>query len=160
MTRLPDFHEEMDRLQKHIPSSVGHNLNRLRGKRAIWMRVLTGVALVGAWCFFPLPIVGFWMLPVGLALLAHDIPMIRRPMARLLHFANRQIEKRKCENTPKADVGHSLTKSPKTKNHAADDDCTNKRPDNYFRPPAGASLVDNKVASSAAKHSANYGRDL
>src|SRR5215831_4884969 len=101
MTRIPDFHEEMDRLQNHIPSSVGHNLNRLRGKRAIWMRVLTGFAFIGAWCFFPLPIVGIWMLPVGLALLAHDIAIIRRPMARLLHFANRKIEKRKSENTQK-----------------------------------------------------------
>jgi hypothetical protein len=35
------------------------------------------------------------MLPVGLALLAYDIPMMRRPMARLLHLTNRKIEKRK-----------------------------------------------------------------
>jgi len=93
MTRIPEFHEEMDRLQNHIPSWVGHSLNRLRGKGALWVRVLTGVALLGAWCFLPLPIVGIWMLPVGLALLAHDIPMMRRPMARLLHFTNRKIEK-------------------------------------------------------------------
>jgi hypothetical protein len=94
MTRIPDFHEEMA-LQNHIPSLVGHNLNRLCGKRALWVRVLTGVALIGAWCFLPLPIVGIWMLPAGLALLAHDIPMMRRPMARLLHFTNRKIEERK-----------------------------------------------------------------
>ena len=49
----------------------------------------------GGWGLLPLPIVGIWMLPVGLALLAHDIPMMRRPMARLLQFTNRQIEKRK-----------------------------------------------------------------
>jgi hypothetical protein len=48
----------MDRLQNHIPTWVSHNLNRLRGKRAIWVRVLTGVALIGAWGFLPLPIVG------------------------------------------------------------------------------------------------------
>ena len=95
MTRIPDFHEEMDRLQNHIPSLVGHNLNRLCGKRALWVRVLTGVSLIGAWCLLPLPIVGIWMLPTGLALLAHDIPMMRRPMARLLHFTNRKIEERK-----------------------------------------------------------------
>lgn len=95
MTRIPDFHEEMDRLQNHIPSLVGHNLNRLCGKRALWVRVLTGVALIGAWCFLLLPIVNIWMLPAGLALLAHDIPMMRRPMARLLHFTNRKIEERK-----------------------------------------------------------------
>jgi hypothetical protein len=35
------------------------------------------------------------MLPVGLALLAHDIPTVRAPIARLLHFTNGKIEKRK-----------------------------------------------------------------
>jgi hypothetical protein len=97
MTRIPDFHKEMDRFQNHTPTWVGRNLNRLRGKRAIWVRVPTGVALIGGGVlgFLPLPIVGIWMLPVGLALLAHDIQTMRGPMARLLHFANRQIEKRK-----------------------------------------------------------------
>ena len=95
MTPIPDFHEEVNRFQNHIPTWVGDNLNRLRGKRATWVRVLTGVALIVAWCFLPLPVVGIWMLPVGLALLAHDIPTVRAPIARLLHFTNGKIEKRK-----------------------------------------------------------------
>src|SRR5215469_731263 len=95
MTRIPDFNEEMNRLQDHIPTWVGHNLERLRGKRAVWVRVLAGVALIVAWGFFPLPVVGIWMLPVGLVLLAHDIPIVRAPIARLLHFTNGKIEKRK-----------------------------------------------------------------
>ena len=97
MTRIPDFHEEMDRFQNHMPTWVGHNLKRLRLERAIWVRVPTGVALIGGGVlgFLPLPIVGIWMLPVGLALLAHDIPTVRAPIARLLHFTNGKIEKRK-----------------------------------------------------------------
>ena len=94
MTRGPDFHEEINRLQNHIPSWVAEKLERFRGERALWVRVWAGVGLVGAWCFLPLPIVGLWMLPVGLVLLAHDIPMMRKPMARVLHFTNGKIEKR------------------------------------------------------------------
>lgn len=95
MTEIPDFHEEIDRLQNHIPGWFSRSLNRLRGNRAIWMRVPTGVALViaGVLGFLPLPLFSIWMLPVGLALLAHDVPMMRSPMARLLHFINRKIEK-------------------------------------------------------------------
>ena len=95
MMRIPDFHEEMDRFQNHIPTWVG--LNRLRGERAKWLRVPTGAALIGCGVlgFLPLPIVGIWMLPVGLALLAHDIPTMRRPIARLLHFTDRKIERLK-----------------------------------------------------------------
>jgi len=68
---IPDFHEEMDRFQNHIPTWVGHNLKRLRGERAKWVRVPMGVALIGGGVlgFLPLPIVSIWMLPVGLALL-------------------------------------------------------------------------------------------
>jgi hypothetical protein len=97
MTPIPDFDEEMDRFQNYIPGWVGINLKRLRDGRAIWVRVPSNVALIGAGLlgFLPLPVVGIWMLPVGLALLAHDIPTMRRPMARLLHFTNRKIEKRK-----------------------------------------------------------------
>jgi hypothetical protein len=94
---IPDFHEEMERFQNHVPKWVGNNLSRLRGQRGAWARVPAGVALIGGGVlgFLPLPVVGVWMLPVGLALLAHDIPAIRGPMARLLHFTNSKIEKRK-----------------------------------------------------------------
>src|SRR6516165_10665382 len=95
MMRAPDFHEEMNRFQNHIPIWVRHNLNRVRGKRAMWVRVLTGFALIVAWGFLPLPVVGIWMLPVGLALLAHDIPTVRAPITRLLHFTKGKIERRK-----------------------------------------------------------------
>jgi hypothetical protein len=97
MTPMLDFNEEMDRFQNHVPTWVGRNLNLLRRKRAIWVRMPAGVALIGGGVlgFLPLPIVGIWMLPVGLALLAHDITTMRGPMARLLHFTNCKIEKAK-----------------------------------------------------------------
>ena len=62
------------------------------------MRVPTGVALIGGGVlgFLPLPIVGIWMWSRRFPLLAHDIPTMRRPMARLLHFTI-AIEKRKAE---------------------------------------------------------------
>lgn len=95
MTRTPDFHEEISRFQNHIPPWAGRSLNRLRGKRGRWVRGSTGIALIVAWAFFPIPVIGFWMLPVGLVLLAHDVPIVRAPIARLLRFANGKIEKRK-----------------------------------------------------------------
>ena len=90
MTRIPDFHEEMNRFQNHIPTWVGHNLNRLRGKRAIWLRLLTGVALIVAWGFLPLPLVGIWMLPVGLALLLMTFqPCVRQSLVSYTSLTGR-----------------------------------------------------------------------
>jgi hypothetical protein len=95
MTQIPDFDQEMDRFQDHTPTWVGHNIKRLRGDRARWVRVPTGIALIGGGVLSFLPVLGIWMLPVGLALLAQDIPAMRRPTARLLDFTNRMIERRK-----------------------------------------------------------------
>ena len=35
-----------------------------------------------------LPILGFWMVPLGLAVLAQDVPVLRRPMAWLVAKIN------------------------------------------------------------------------
>lgn len=42
---------------------------------------------VGGFAGF-LPVLGFWMLPLGLALIALDIPPLRPPMARFLAWVN------------------------------------------------------------------------
>ncbi len=93
MTRTPDFNQEMDRFQGHVPAWFGRNLKRLRGKYAVWVRVPAGIALIGGGVLSFLPVLGIWMLPLGLALLAQDIPVIQRPMAHLLDFINRNVEK-------------------------------------------------------------------
>ena len=48
------------------------------------MRALIAVLLIigGIVCVF-LPILGFWMVPLGLALLAIDLPFLRGPLARV-----------------------------------------------------------------------------
>lgn len=96
MDSRPDFDTEMDRLQGHMPDWASRNFDRLRQPRAIWVRVPAGIALTGGGVLGFLPVLGVWMLPIGLALLAHDVPPMRRPLARLLNFTNRKIEERKA----------------------------------------------------------------
>jgi hypothetical protein len=100
--RMADFHEEMDRLQGHMPGWAGRRLGRLREPRAVWVRAPAGVALTAGGVFSVLPGLGLWMLPVGLALLAVDVPPMRRPLARVLHFTNGKIEQRKDKKRGKA----------------------------------------------------------
>jgi hypothetical protein len=95
MTRVPDFDEEMDRLQGHMPDWAGRNFDRLRQPEAVWVRVPAGIALIGGGVLSFLPVLGIWMLPVGVALLACDVRPMQPPLARALRFANRKIEKRK-----------------------------------------------------------------
>ena len=95
MTRVPDFDEEMDRLQDHMPDWAGRNFDRLRQPEAVWVRVPAGIALVGGGVLSFLPVLGLWMLPVGVALLACDVRPMQPPLTRALRFANRKIEERK-----------------------------------------------------------------
>lgn len=99
MTREPDFDEEMDRLQGHMPDWAGRNFDRLRQPEAVWVRVPAGIALIGGSVFSFLPVLGIWMLPVGVALLACDVRPMQPPLARALRFANGKIEQRKERKT-------------------------------------------------------------
>jgi hypothetical protein len=92
---MADFHEEMDRFEGHMPEWAGRNIKRLRHPKAVWVRVPAGVAFTGGGVLSVLPGLGLWMLPVGLALLAHDVPVMQRPLARVLRFTNVKIEQRK-----------------------------------------------------------------
>ena len=48
------------------------------------LRTLAGILLVIGGMFGFLPILGFWMIPVGLLLIALDIPALRRPIQHWL----------------------------------------------------------------------------
>jgi hypothetical protein len=90
---MADFHQEMDRFQDHLPDWASRHLDRLRHPRALWIRVPAGIALTGGGVLSVLPGLGLWMLPVGLALLAQDVPPMQPPLARVLNFANGKIDK-------------------------------------------------------------------
>jgi hypothetical protein len=116
MSQTPDFHDEMDRLQGHLPGWAGRNLHRLREPHMVWVRVPAGVALTAGGILSFLPVLGIWMLPLGLALLAVDVPTMRRPLAHALAFTNGKIEKRKNgraarrSRTPRARRDHEAAK--------------------------------------------------
>ncbi len=46
-------------------------------------RIATGSALVVGGTLGFLPILGFWMIPLGLIVLSHDLPAVRRRRRRL-----------------------------------------------------------------------------
>ena len=55
-----------------------------------WLRKTIGVLLVIGGALGFLPVLGYWMLPLGLALLAIDFPIARRLNRRLIVWWERQ----------------------------------------------------------------------
>lgn len=81
-----DGRAELDRaftgLEREVPDRVSRAIRWLREPRARLVRIPLGVLfLVGGFLWF-LPVLGVWLLPLGLLLIAQDVPLLRKPVAR------------------------------------------------------------------------------
>lgn len=71
------------RLLMALPAPVRRGFVWLR-RASPWLRIMLGILLVLGGLFSFLPILGLWMLPLGILLLAEDMPFLRRPTMRAL----------------------------------------------------------------------------
>ncbi len=69
-----------DRLERRIPGLAAGWLARLRRPGARWIRIPLGIVLVLGGIFSFLPVLGIWMLPLGLLLLAVDLIFLQGPV--------------------------------------------------------------------------------
>jgi hypothetical protein len=87
------YEQKLDRMQTHLPEPAAGVVSRLRQRRARWIRIPVALLLIAGGIVGFLPVVGFWMLPVGVLLLAQDIPALRGPSARMIGWAQRSWSK-------------------------------------------------------------------
>jgi hypothetical protein len=88
-SRLTRFFEH---LEERWPKLAGF-IRWVRNPRAAWVRVPLGVLLCVGGVFSILPFLGAWMLPLGLVLLAVDLPLLRHPVTAFLIRARRWFSK-------------------------------------------------------------------
>jgi hypothetical protein len=89
--RTPDLDEQLDRLENLLPAYLSKIIHFLREPRLRWLRTTAGVLLILGGCFWFLPILGLEMIPIGLMLLAIDVPFLRRPVARVIAWGERKV---------------------------------------------------------------------
>ena len=85
------FDRHLDDLQEKLPGRYAGWLQRLRDPAARWVRIPAGLLLIAGGFLGFLPILGFWMLPLGLLLLAIDIPHLRKPTGWLIERVRRLL---------------------------------------------------------------------
>lgn len=68
-------------------------LEKLRDPRTRWLRIPLGVVLVVGGVFGFLPLVGFWMIPLGLSILALDFPAAAKANRMIEQFCRNLIER-------------------------------------------------------------------
>lgn len=86
--------EELDRaletLQAEVPDPVCRALRWLRDPKARWVRLPVGVLFIlGSFLWF-LPVLGLEMLPIGLLLIAQDVPFLRKPVGKATLWIERK----------------------------------------------------------------------
>ena len=87
-TQLHDH--RLERLLDRLPERWRNMLRWLRHPSARWARIPAAGLLILGGVLSILPILGLWMLPLGLILLAEDIPALHRSRARLLDWLERR----------------------------------------------------------------------
>jgi hypothetical protein len=71
-------------LARRLPGWMQSAVHRLRRPGARWVRIPAGLLLIAGGFLAILPVFGLWMLPLGVFLLAEDVPPLRRLTDRAL----------------------------------------------------------------------------
>jgi hypothetical protein len=82
----PQHEHRLERLIDRLPSRFRTTVRWLRKPSSRWMRIPAGALLIAGGLLGILPLLGFWMLPLGLVLLAEDVPLLRTWRDRILSW--------------------------------------------------------------------------
>ena len=66
---------------------------RLIRRKAIWIRIPVGILLIVAGVFGFLPVLGFWMIPIGIALIGREIPFVRSAVLRVTQNIRKRLRR-------------------------------------------------------------------
>ena len=72
--------EAFDELERETPDRVTHIIRWLRTPEARRVRLPLGILCIIGSFFWFLPVLGIELLPIGLLLIAVDVPFLRRPV--------------------------------------------------------------------------------
>lgn len=85
---------ELDRhfawFEGKLPPRPARFVGWLRKPSSRLVRIPAATLLIAGGIFGFLPVLGLWMLPLGLVLFAQDIPPLQKPMARMLGWIERK----------------------------------------------------------------------
>jgi disulfide bond formation protein DsbB len=80
---------ELDKIEEKLPDVATGWLAWLRRPSHRLVRIPVGIILVIGSVFSILPVLGLWMMPLGLMLLAIDVPFLQRPVTKMLQWIER-----------------------------------------------------------------------
>jgi hypothetical protein len=98
---------ELDRhfawFETKLPPRLARFVGWLRKPSSQLVRIPLAILLIAGGIFSFLPVLGLWMLPLGLLLFAQDVPILQKPMSQMLGWIERkwiERERKKRALTP------------------------------------------------------------
>jgi hypothetical protein len=89
-----DHKAELDRhfawFEGKLSPRMANFVHWLRQPSSMLVRIPIALLLVLGGIFSFLPVLGIWMLPLGLVLIAQDVPFLQKPMSLMLGWAERK----------------------------------------------------------------------
>lgn len=93
----------LDKLVRRLPRRMGDTVIYLLKPSSRWARIPSGALLIVGGVLSFLPVLGVWMLPLGLVLLAEDLPALRSSRAKVLDWVERKKPQWLDPSPPKND---------------------------------------------------------
>jgi len=88
------YKSEIDRhfawFEARLPRRPARFVGWLRRPSSRFARIPLALLLIVGGIFSFLPVLGLWMLPLGLLLFAQDVPILQRPLAQMLGWVERK----------------------------------------------------------------------
>jgi len=84
-----DWDARIERGLTHAPEWLRNAVHWLRAPSRLWVRLIAGVLLIIGGILAILPIFGLWMLPLGLALIADDVPWLQVRLEQAARWCER-----------------------------------------------------------------------
>jgi hypothetical protein len=87
-TGKADGRRELDQaykgLERELPDRMVRSIRWLRDPSSRWIRLPLGLLFILGGLLWFLPVLGIELLPIGLLLIAEDVPFLRKPVARFM----------------------------------------------------------------------------
>jgi hypothetical protein len=79
-------------INPRVPISVSQSIRWLRKPSSFAVRLVVALLLILGLIFSFLPVLGLWMLPLGLLFIAQDVPLLQKPLVCALGWVEAKWE--------------------------------------------------------------------
>src|SRR4029453_512004 len=79
-------------IDQRVPISISQFIRWLRMPSSFVVRLVIAILLILGGIFSFLPVLGIWMLPLGLLLIAQDVPLLQKPLVAAFAWVERKCE--------------------------------------------------------------------